>query len=113
MKNVFKTVACGAVFAVAASTVPSLAFASGFAAVQDQDHMQHQGQDRQDYSNNEYYNQGIQDGYRDYQHKRHRAHRHKFANDEDRRAYESGYQQGLQGQRGDHHHDHHDDEHPQ
>ena len=107
MKNVLTMVACGAVFAVAASTVPSLALTSGFAGVQDQNHdqMQHQDQEHRDYSNNKYYNQGNKEGHNDYKHKTRKTHKHKFANDEDRRAYESGYQQGWQGQRGDHHDD--------
>ncbi len=109
MKNVLRMAACGAVLAVAASTVPCMASAIGFTGVQDQEHhdqgQEHhdQGQEHRDYSNNTHYQQGNNEGYNDYTNKSHRKHHHKFKNNDDRDAYNSGYQQGYQGQRGDHH----------
>lgn len=53
-----------------------------------------QDRDRDDdrgYQNNHYYKQGWKDG----EHHKHR--KHKWKNDEDRRAYEAGYARGDRG----------------
>ena len=58
-----------------------------------------QDRDRRDqdddrgYQNNRYYRQGWRDG----EHHKHR--KHKWKNDEDRRAYEAGYAHGDRGDR--------------
>lgn len=107
MKNVLRMAAFGAALCVAASTVPSLAFAAGSVRMQDQNHNGDQDQNRNqaqhpDYANNSHYTQGNNDGYQDYKHKTHKDHHRKFNKDADRQAYEYGYQQGSQGQRGYH-----------
>jgi hypothetical protein len=56
-----------------------------------------------DYSKNKYYALGNREGYQDYGKKHERAnHNHQYRNDDDRKAHDYGYQQGLQGQRGYH-----------
>ena len=53
-----------------------------------------------DYSNNEYYRTGNDEGYQDYQaHKQREKHDHQYRNDEDRRAHDYGYQEGWSGRR--------------
>ncbi len=58
----------------------------------------------QDYSKNKRYQQGMREGRGDKAHNRDHFRKRHFAKDEDNRAYESGYQQGHEG-------DHHDDRH--
>jgi hypothetical protein len=62
----------------------------------------HVSQD-QDYSKNKNYQQGLREGQND--HKRNLDHSKKrhFKKDEDQKAYETGYQQGHQGDQSDHH----------
>lgn len=51
-----------------------------------------------DYSNNEYYRTGNDEGYQDYKtHKQREKHEHQYRNDEDRRAHDYGYQEGWSG----------------
>lgn len=51
-----------------------------------------------DYSNNEYYRTGNDEGYQDYKaHKRREKDEHQYRNDEDRRAHDYGYQEGWSG----------------
>ena len=51
-----------------------------------------------DYSDNEYYRTGNDEGYQDYQaHKQRGKHDHQYRNDEDRRAHDYGYQEGWSG----------------
>lgn len=59
-----------------------------------------QTQPHTDYSNNEFYRTGNREGYQDDQHHTKRTtHNHNYRNDEDRRAHDAGYQEGLQGHR--------------
>ncbi|HEX3570481.1 MAG TPA: hypothetical protein VHU44_06640 [Acidobacteriaceae bacterium] len=50
-----------------------------------------------DYSNNEYYRTGNDEGYRDYQGKKQLKHEHQYRSDDDRKAYENGYKEGWSG----------------
>ena len=51
-----------------------------------------------DYSNNEYYRTGNDEGYQDYQaHKQREKHEHQYRNDDDRRAHDYGYREGWSG----------------
>jgi hypothetical protein len=103
MKNVLRTIAFGAALTMAATAVPAIAaITSPEAQDQDRDHDRAQ-QQHPEYSNNSYYKMGNREGYQDYQKKTHRKmHHHKYRSDDDRQAHDYGYQQGLQGQRGDH-----------
>jgi hypothetical protein len=98
MKNGLRNIAFAAALTVAVTAVPSLG-AMTLLGVQDQDHHD-QVQTHPDYSNNSFYKQGNKEGYQDFKNKTHKAHNHKYKNDDDRQAHEYGYQQGLQGQRG-------------
>ena len=57
-----------------------------------EDHAQNQ-----DYSKNKNYQVGMRDGKDDKAHNRDHFKKRNFKRDEDQRAYESGYQQGHQG----------------
>jgi len=51
-----------------------------------------------DYSNNEYYRTGNDEGYQDYKaHKQRGKHEHQYRDDDDRRAHDYGYQEGWSG----------------
>lgn len=50
-----------------------------------------------DYSNNEYYRTGNDEGYQDYKAHKQQKHEHEYRNDEDRRAHDYGYQEGWSG----------------
>lgn len=63
---------------------------------------QDQGHD-QDYSKNKNYQQGMRDGRDDRAHNRDHSKKRHFKTDEDRRAYEAGYQEGHQGDQHDRH----------
>ena len=67
---------------------PSIAPLLPVAVAQDRDR---RDDDDRGYRNNHYYKQGWKDG----EHHKHRN--HKWKNDEDRRAYESGYSHGERG----------------
>jgi len=56
-----------------------------------------QEQHEQDYSKNKNYQIGLRDGKDDQVHSKDHSRKRKFKKDEDRKAYESGYQQGDQG----------------
>jgi hypothetical protein len=56
-----------------------------------------QEQHDQDYSKNKNYQVGLRDGKDDQVHNKDHSRKRKFKKDEDRKAYESGYQQGHQG----------------
>jgi hypothetical protein len=107
-------IALGSALSVAAVATPSM-MGITMGGAQDQDHQDHQdhheyaqGQSHPDYSNNRYYKLGNSEGYHDYQHKTQRTvHNHKYRSDDDRKAHDYGYQQGLQGQRYSDH-DHYD-----
>ncbi len=64
------------------------------------------GQNRDErYSNNQRFDQGFKHGQKDRQHNRARRYRFRSNNDNDRQAYQSGYDRGYQnwnGTRGDH-----------
>jgi hypothetical protein len=101
MKNELRMIAFGAILSMTATAVPSLMAATP-AGAQDQDHRSN-SDTHPDYSKNPYYKLGNREGYQDHQHKTQRtAHNHNYRNDEDRKAHDYGYQQGLQGQRGYH-----------
>jgi hypothetical protein len=101
MTKVLKAIAFGAVLGIAATAVPHITAAT-FAGVQEQDHHDANNQ-HADYSNNRFYKLGNNEGYKDYQHKTQRPpHNHNYRNDEDRKAHDYGYQQGLQGQHANH-----------
>lgn len=50
-----------------------------------------------DYSNNEYYRTGNDEGYKDYKAHKRGKYEHQYRSDDDRKAYESGYQEGWSG----------------
>lgn len=78
-----------AVFAVCATSFsmgPALAGASA------QDHDNHYQNNQHDWSNNSYYKMGQREAAQDRTHHKQRKHKHHYKNDEDRQAYESGYQ---------------------
>ena len=119
MKTALRMIALGSALSVAAVATPSM-MGITMGGAQDQDHQDHQdhheyaqgqsaqGQSHPDYSNNRYYKLGNSEGYHDYQHKtQHTVHNHKYRSDDDRKAHDYGYQQGLQGQRYSDH-DHYD-----
>ena len=67
-----------------------------------------QDRDRDDergYQNNHYYKQGWKDG------EHHKQRKHKWKNDDDRRAYESGYSHGERGDKWSDHGRDRDDRH--
>lgn len=89
-----------AVFAVCAASVgmgPGLSRASA----QDDAHRNnntYQNQNGQrDYSNNSYYQMGQREGQQDRGRNKQRNHRHHYKNNEDRQAYQSGYQNSWGG----------------
>jgi hypothetical protein len=56
-----------------------------------------QEQHDQDYSKNKNYKTGMRDGHDDIAHNRDHSKKRKFKKDDDRRAYEAGYQEGHRG----------------
>jgi len=56
----------------------------------------------QDYSQNKNYQRGMRDGHDDNVHNRDHYKKRKFKKDDDRNAYESGYQEGHRGNSQDH-----------
>jgi hypothetical protein len=74
-------------------------------AYQGENHNDHayQGENRDDhdnrYANNQYYRMGQTDAERDQRQNKHKKHNHNFKNDDDRQAYESGYNGRWQQQR--------------
>jgi hypothetical protein len=65
---------------------------------QDQDDHGQQSQDQhRDWSNNRNYQMGTREGAKDHKSNRRKTHRHKFDNDDDRRAYQAGYDTAWQG----------------
>jgi hypothetical protein len=61
-----------------------------------------QEQHEQDYSKNKRYQQGMREGKDDQAHHRDHSKKRQFKNDDDQKAYESGYQQGHKGDAPDH-----------
>jgi hypothetical protein len=57
---------------------------------------QDQGRE-QDYSKNKKFQQGVREGQNDSKHNRDHSKKRNFKKGDDQRAYESGYQQGHQG----------------
>jgi polynucleotide 5'-kinase involved in rRNA processing len=57
----------------------------------------------QDYSKNKNYQQGMRDGRDDRAHNRDHSKKRHFKKDDDRRAYESGYDEGHRGDQTDRH----------
>jgi hypothetical protein len=65
---------------------------------QDQDHHGQQLQDQhRDWSNNSNYQMGAREGSKDHKSNQRKTHNHKFDNDDDRRAYQAGYDSAWQG----------------
>jgi hypothetical protein len=65
---------------------------------QDQDHHGQQSQDQhRDWSNNRNYQLGTRDGAKDHKSNQRKTHHHKLDNDDDRRAYQAGYDSAWQG----------------
>jgi hypothetical protein len=94
---------------ITALTIGSAGFsvmpASALPIAQDQDH--HDRDQRQDYSNNTYYQLGNREGLQDHQRNvQRKKHKHHYRNSDDKTAHDQGYQQGWQGQ--DYHSQHHD-----
>ena len=58
-----------------------------------------QKQQKPDYEKNHFYNLGNREGYRDHKKKEHTERNREFSNDDDRRAYEDGYEKGWEGKR--------------
>jgi hypothetical protein len=52
---------------------------------------------RPDYSNNEYYRTGNDEGYKDYKAHKRGKYDHQYRSDDDRKAYEYGYKEGWSG----------------
>ena len=98
MRTLIKSLAFTAALSLLpASAAPAFALAPVAAQDQDRDrdHANHV-----DYSHNEYYRLGNREGYEDYQRKAQRKeHNHQFHSDDDRRAHDTGYQEGWQGRR--------------
>ena len=110
MKRALRTLAIGTALAIGATTLPALA-APAPAGRQDRDNMRH-GDDAQ-YQNNRYYQMGSREGQRDYARNRRMDHRHRFHHDEDRQAYEAGYQRSWSSRDNrDNRDDHHDENRP-
>jgi hypothetical protein len=61
-----------------------------------------QEQHDQDYSKNKNYKTGMRDGRDDIAHNRDHSKKRKFKKDDDRKAYEAGYEAGHQGDSRDH-----------
>ncbi len=104
MKKVWRSIAFGAVLAVAGTAVPSLT-AMPFAGVQDQGRDHDRDHDQAQYANNPYYQMGTREGSKDHDKNKRKKHHHKYKNDQDRQAYEQGYEQSWQGQHGSHDND--------
>jgi hypothetical protein len=99
---------------IAALTIGASAVATIPAMGQEQEHRdattQRQNSDnRPDYSNNRYYRLGNQEGLQDHgRNKQRTSHKHKYGNDDDRRAHDYGYHEGWEGRNyrdADHDHD--------
>jgi hypothetical protein len=99
-------------FAVALSVGASTAATIPAAAQQDQNHhYERDGAQAQrtdpdtyanhpEYSNNQYYRTGNDEGYQDYHAKKRRdRHNHQYRNDDDRKAHDYGYDEGWSGRR--------------
>ena len=69
------------------------------ALAQDQDRHDQQAQEHRDWSGNRYYQMGTREGDKDHASNHRRTHRHKFKNDDDRQAYQAGYESRWQGDR--------------
>jgi ribosome modulation factor len=83
---------CVWVLAVVLGTGITVGTVRAAAPQSSQDHAQ-----TQDYSKNKNYQVGMRDGKDDKAHNRDHSKKRNFKKDEDQRAYESGYQQGHQG----------------
>jgi hypothetical protein len=103
MKKISGVVALGGALILTLSAAPYL-HAAPLVLAQDDDHRDARHDDAHpEYANNRFYQMGNREGYQDHEKKTERKeHHHKYRNDEDRKAHDYGYQQGLQGQRYDH-----------
>lgn len=68
------------------------------ALAQDPDHHDQQFQEHRDWSSNRYYQMGSREGDRDHTRNHRRSHRHKFRSEDDRQAYQAGYESRWQGE---------------
>jgi hypothetical protein len=94
MNKLMRSMAVAAAFTFTMAAAPSRLHAAPVAGF-GQNH-----DDHPEYKKNTFYKLGNQEGYEDYQKKTQRTdHNHKYRNDEDRKAHDYGYQQGLQGHR--------------
>lgn len=84
--------------AVSAGLVGGTARAVAFPAMNGQDHEEH------DYSKNKNYQLGMREGKVDKVRNRDHYKKRRFKRDEDRQAYEAGYQRGHEGE-------HHEEQH--
>ena len=83
---------CVWVLAVVLGTGLTVGTVRAAAPQSSQDHAQ-----TQDYSKNKNYQVGMRDGKDDKAHNKDHSKKRNFKKDEDQKAYESGYQQGHQG----------------
>jgi len=99
MTKMMRSIAIAAAFTFTAAAAPTMLHASPTAAFgQDRDRVQHE--EHSEYKTNSYYRVGNREGYQDYTRKTQRPeHTHKYRSDDDRKAHDYGYQQGLQGRR--------------
>lgn len=99
-----KTYARVAVFAVCATSF-SMGPALANASAQDHDNHYQNRNDQHDWSNNSFYKMGQREAEQDRKHNKQRKHKHHYKNDQDRQAYEAGYQNSWgHDSNGDHRH---------
>ena len=92
MSKLMRSMAVAAAFTFTMAAAPSMLHAAPAAAF-GQDH-----DDHPEYKKNSFYKVGNREGYQDYKAKTTRPdHEHKYRSDDDRKAHDYGYQQGLQG----------------
>ena len=128
MNVALRSLALGTALAIGSTALPALA-APVPAAHQDRDNM-HQDQDRDNmrqdrdnmrqdrdnmrhdesqYQNNRYYQMGAREGEHDYGRHKRMDHHRKFRSDDDRQAYQSGYEHSWSS-RDNNRDEHHDDD---
>jgi hypothetical protein len=90
MKVALRSFAIATALAIGATALPVLA-ARMPTGHQDRDNARHD--DNTQYQNSRYYQMGTREGQQDYSRNKRMDHRHRFNKDEDRQAYEAGYQQ--------------------
>ena len=93
----FKSRVCALALAMGMSVVPAIpALARPIPDMQGHDDQHHDRDDRNDqWGHNKYYKMGMKDGEKDRHHNRRDEHHRRFKHDDDRRAYEAGYNSGY------------------